>query len=256
MTAMVAGLHLFEKLRQKAEERDPVGYGALRWSKDDWAMMERVYGLYINNQVWTIYTLWWARKPGQTYRKRMSFATTEEISAHKESTLLRNCVSLFRILREGKERRMKCIQDLLTLATKEEDTVTREKRSPDLTTPVGEDPSSASGGAVFKKPRTEKKDTASSAHSGSQTRSYTAGHQLQEGSEPVEAHGFPSTWDCEGAPSPPPPWTHVTDGFERNIVVKQWWDHGGRKLSTLPPRSDASQVLRHPTEPHNRGGAS
>lgn len=71
MMSMVTGLHALEQLRKKAEEQDPDGYKALKMSKEDSAMMERVYGLYISKEVWTFYVLWWANKPGALYRKQM-----------------------------------------------------------------------------------------------------------------------------------------------------------------------------------------
>jgi hypothetical protein len=71
MMSMVTGLHALEQLRKKAEEQDPDGYKALKMSKEDSAMMERVYGLYISKATWTFYVLWWANKPGALHRKQM-----------------------------------------------------------------------------------------------------------------------------------------------------------------------------------------
>jgi hypothetical protein len=71
MMSMVTGLHVLEQLRKKTEEQDPDGYKALKMSKEDSAMMERVYGLYISKEVWTFYVLWWANKPGALHRKQM-----------------------------------------------------------------------------------------------------------------------------------------------------------------------------------------
>lgn len=150
---------------------------------------------------------------------------------------------------------MKCIQDSLNLATKMEFTAPGKKRSADVTPQVGgDDPSSTPGGPPEMKAKRAKKDNTSAKGGNDQKARKSTDQPLHDDSPHVEeAHGFPSTWECEGTPFPPPPWAHITEAFERKIVAKQWWEHGGCKLSMLRkffPIKHRTKALPSPSDPN------